>query len=66
MQNQKIAGYFTPATASFIHKKAIHFIPSFHFPHPYKNRSTHIYHPTQFAPLYRTSSPLITVPKALP
>ena len=66
MQNQKIAGYFTPATALFIHMKAIHFILSSHFPHPYKNRSTHIYHPTQFAPLYRTSSPLIAVPKALP
>ena len=66
MQNQKIAGYFTPATASFIHKKTIHFIPSFHFPHPYKNRSPTPITPPQFAPLYRTSLPPITVPKALP
>ncbi len=66
MQNQKIAGYFTPATASFIHKKTIHFIPSFHFPHPYKNRSPTPITPPQFAPLYRTSSPPITVLKALP
>ena len=34
--------------------------------HPYKKRSTYISHPPRFAPFYRTSSPLITVPKALP
>lgn len=34
--------------------------------HPYKKRSIHVYPLSRFAPLYRTSSPLITVLKALP
>ncbi len=34
--------------------------------HPYKNRSIHVYLLSRFALLYRTSSPPITVPKALP
>ena len=36
------------------------------FTHPYKNRSPQPITPPRFAPLYRTSSPLIAVPKALP
>ena len=57
----KPAGAFAPALTYFTKQFSI-FLPI----DPYKSRSTHIYHSSQFAPLYRTSSPLITVPKALP
>lgn len=36
------------------------------FTHPYKNRSLQPITSPRFAPFYRTSSPLITVSKALP
>ena len=55
------AGAFAPALTYFTKQFSI-FLPI----DPYKSRSTHIYHSSQFATLYRTSSPLITVPKALP
>lgn len=49
----------------YIHKNSI-FLLSIFLTHPYKNRSPTPITPPQFAPLYRTSSPLIAVPKALP
>ena len=64
--NIKIAGLFAPATSTFIHRTTTHFISLFCYPHPYKNRSPQPITPPRFAPLYRTSSPHITVPKALP
>lgn len=64
--NIKIAGLFAPAISTFIHRTTTHFISLFCYPHPYKNRSPQPITPPRFAPLYRTSSPLITVPKTLP
>lgn len=64
--NIKIAGPFAPATSTFVHRTTAHFISLFCYPHPYKNRSPQLVTPPRFAPFYRTSSPLITVPKALP
>ena len=62
----KIAGLFAPAISTFIHRTTTHFISLFCYPHPYKNRSPQPITPPQFAPLYRTSSPLITVSTVLP
>ena len=44
----------------------IHFLLVLSSVYPYKNRSPHSVIQPQFAPLYRASSPLITVPKSLP
>ena len=47
----------------------MNFYKIFSFPppcHQYKNRSPFPITPPRFAPFYRTSSPLIAVPKALP
>ena len=64
--NIKIAGLFAPAISTFIHRTTTHFISLFCYPHPYKNRSPQPITPPRFAPLYRTSSPLITVSTVLP
>ena len=44
----------------------VHFIRLFFFHNPYKNRSPFPITSPRYAPYYRTSSPLIAVPKALP
>ena len=44
----------------------VHFIQLFFFHNPYKNRSSFPITPPCFTPFYRTSSPIITVPKVLP
>lgn len=64
--NIKIAGLFAPATSTFIHRTTTHFISLFCYPHPYKNRNPSPITPPQFAPFYRTLSPLIREHKALP
>ena len=56
--NIKSAGTFAPANNTFLLVLSSVY--------PYKNRSPHSVIQPQFAPLYRASSPLITVPKALP
>ena len=60
--NIKSAGTFVPAVNTFFHKIISYFFST----NPYKNRSPQPITPPRFTPLYRTSSPLITVPKALP
>ncbi|MFR0801795.1 MAG: hypothetical protein ACLSHX_12635 [Suilimivivens sp.] len=50
----------------FTHKNIVRYITVIFQSHPYKNRSPFPITSPRYAPYYRTSSPLITVLKALP